>query len=206
MLLVIEMEAQELLRYAANAAYIYTAIFLVLGTLGLPIPEEVILLVVGYLAGSGLVNIWYIWPYALALVIVLDNGIYFGARKLGRGFVKKWGRFILISEDRLRKLEGYVDRHGSKTVFFSRILLGFRSAGLVLAGVTKMPWKSFFLWDTLSILFFSSIMIGIGYFFHYNLQRFLKDFSLARHIIFFAIIGASFIWLVSQLISHHKSD
>jgi len=199
------MEAQEILRYAGNAAYLYTAVFLVLGTLGLPIPEEVILLLVGYLAGTGVVHIWFIGPYTLVLIVVLDNGIYWTARKLGPGFIKRWGRFILISEERLEKLRHYIERHGNKTVFFSRILLGFRSAGLIMAGVTKMRWKSFLLWDTLSILTFSSLMLGLGYYFHYSLTEFLKDLKFVRHIVFFSILGAVFLWLVWQIISHYRS-
>lgn len=199
------MEAQEILRYTASAAYIYTAVFLVLGTLGLPIPEEVILLLVGYLAGTGVVNVWFIGPYTLVVIVLLDNGIYWAARQVGPGFIKRWGRFVLISEDRMEKLRHYVERHGNKTVFFSRILLGFRSAGLIMAGVTKMPWKSFLLWDSLSILTFSSFMIGLGYYFHYSLTQFLKDLKFVRHLVFFSILGLVFLWLVWQIISHYRS-
>jgi membrane protein DedA with SNARE-associated domain len=200
------MEASEILQYAAGAAYLYTGVFLLLGTLGLPIPEEIITLLVGYLAGSGVVNIWLIAPYTFVIIVVLDNGIYWSARKLGRGFIKKWGRFILFSEKRLKKLEGYIERHGNKTVFFSRILLGFRSTGLIMAGISRMPWKAFLLWDTLSILFFSSIMIALGYYFHYHLNKLLKDYTLVKHVIFFSIIGVIFFWLIKQLIAYHKAD
>jgi len=200
------MEIQEMMRYAANTAYLYTALFLLLGTLGLPFPEEVILLLIGYLAGMGVVNVWLITPYASAVIIVLDNGMYYAARRLGRGFIKKWGRYILVSSSNLKKIEEFIDRHGNKTIFFSRFLLGFRSTGILLAGITKMPWKSFLLWDTLSIMVFLPITVGLGYFMHLNLNRFLKNYQIVKHVIFMGLLGLLFLWLTKQLISHYRSD
>lgn len=200
------METAEMMQYAAHATYLYTAVFLVLGTLGLPIPEEIILLVAGYLAGTGAVNIWLIMPYTSVLVVVADNGIYFAARKLGRGFIKKWGRFIFIPEERLRKIEVYVERHGNKTVFFSRFLIGFRSTGIIIAGITKMPWNSFLLYDSLSVIVYLPIVVGLGYYFHYQLNMLLQRFVLIKHIVFFSIVALLFIWLIKQLISLHKTE
>ncbi len=187
-----------ILHYASHAAYLYVGLFLVLGTLGLPFPEEIILLIAGYLAGTGVVIFWRMMLFTLVIMELADNGMYYLSRRLGREIVTKWGKYFFIPATRLKKLEEYFQKHGDKTVFFSRLLIGFRSTGIIMAGITGMPWKKFVIWNSLSIAVYLPIILGLGYLFHLNLSLIFSRFALIKHFIFTLVVIAIFVWFLKK--------
>ncbi len=185
--------------YSSHLAYFYVGLLLFLGSLGLPFPEEIILLSAGYLAGTGVVRLWLMLPYTMGILIISDNVTYYVSRRLGRGFILKWGHYVFFPVHRLEKLEDYYRKHGNKTVFFSRLLIGFRFVGIMVAGITKMPWKKFFGYDLLSIIIYLPIVLGLGYLFCYHLDLVLKDFRLLRHAIFVIVVILILVWFIKKL-------
>lgn len=192
---------ETILDYSTHFAYFYVGLFLFLGSLGLPFPEEIILLSAGYLAGTGVVRLWLMLPYAMGILIISDNVTYYISRRLGRGFILKWGHYVFFPVNRLERLEDYYRKHGNKTVFFSRLLIGFRFVGIMVAGITKMPWKKFFAYDLLSIIVYLPIVLGLGYLFHYHLDLVLRDFQVLKHAVFVIVIVLILIWFIKILIA-----
>lgn len=188
-----------ILSYSAHLTYLYIGLFLVLGSLGLPFPEEIVLISAGYFAGVGVVNFWLILFYVMILLLVVDNLMYYISRKLGREFITKWGHYCFFPMHRLEKFENYYKEHGGKTVFFSRLLIGFRFVGIVVAGITKMPWSKFVKYDLLSIIVYSPIVMGLGYLFYLNLDLVLGNLVLIKHTIFALVIITMLIWFSKVL-------
>jgi membrane protein DedA with SNARE-associated domain len=111
----------EALTYSTHITYLSVGLFLVLGSMGLPFPEEIVLLSAGYLAGMGIVRFWLMLPFTMATVIFGDAITY----SFGRNFIIKWGKYIFFPIHRLERIETYYKRHGSKTVFFKKLLENF---------------------------------------------------------------------------------
>ena len=182
--------------------YFYVGLFLILGSFGLPFPEEIVLLSAGYLAGVGFVHLWFILPFTMAVVIIGDSITYSFSRHYGRNAIVKWGKYIFLPIHRLERLEYYYDRHGNKTVFFSRLLIGFRFLGIIVAGLSKMPWKKFLTYDTLSIFLYLPLMLGIGYLFHFHLAMLLQKFAFMRHVIFGLVLTLMFALFIRMLMEN----
>lgn len=192
----------ELLANSTYITYLYVGVLLVLGSFGLPFPEEVVLLSAGYLAGMGIVRFWLIVPYTVGMVILGDTITYSFSRHYGRSFIIKWGKYIFFPIHKLEKLEDYYKRHGNKTVFFTRLLIGFRFVGIIVAGLSRMPWKKFLTYDSLSIFLYLPAVIGLGYLFHYHLELVLQKFTLLRHVIFVAVLALLFALFIKKLIEN----
>lgn len=196
---------ETILNHASEYAYWYIGLFLVLGSLGLPFPEEIVLLSAGYIAGVGIVRFWVMLPYTMGMLIIGDTVTYTVSRKLGRELLLKWGRYVFLPTHRLDQIEEYYEKHGGKTVFFSRLLIGFRFAGIMVAGITEMPWKKFFTYDLLSIVIYLPIVLGLGFIFHYHLDLILKELQLIKHVIFIAVMGLILVWFIKKLLESRNA-
>jgi membrane protein DedA with SNARE-associated domain len=146
-----------------------------LGSAGLPIPGQIILLASGVLAYQGYLDL----PVALVFGIlgaVLGEQIgYWVGHKRGRSVMQRWGRYILITPERLARAERLFRDHGGKTVLYARFIPGLRVFSALLAGISEMSRKTFvfynvlggILWPTIMVVLIGYLIIGhvlIGYF------------------------------------------
>lgn len=116
---------------------------------GVPIPGETALIAAAVLASRGKLDIALVIPIAALAAIVGDNIGYQIGRRGGRWLLKRPGRFHRQREQVLITGEPFFERHGPKAVFFGRFVLGLRVWASWLAGITRMRWRSFLLWNAL---------------------------------------------------------
>src|SRR5271163_4911347 len=114
---------------------------------GVPIPGEASLIAAAILASQGELQIEVVIAVAAAAAIIGDNIGYLIGRKGGRWLLQRPGPFLERRQQVLITGEPFFERHGPKAVFFGRFILGLRVWASWLAGATRMPWSSFFLWN-----------------------------------------------------------
>ncbi len=151
--------------------YLGIALILILGGLGLPIPEEAPIILAAVLSRSGQMS----WPPALASclagvligdLVVYFLGYFYGEKVLGFRLTRR-----LLTRGRESQIKGYFHRHGFKILVFGRFVPGFRTAAYLTAGILKLPPVKLLLTDlaaaTLSTVFF----FGAGYAFAHRIQQ-----------------------------------
>ncbi len=133
------------------ATVVYAALFLIVGgeSAGVPLPGETSLVTAGILAAQGHLSLPLVIGTAAAGAIVGDNLGYLLGRHGGRWLLGRDGRWSGALRRVLARSEPFFERHGAKAVFFGRWLPGLRVAAAWLAGVNRMPWRCFALWNTL---------------------------------------------------------
>ena len=89
---------------------------------------------------------------------------YWVGRPCGRPFVMRWGRYVFITPERLGRPEIFFDRHGGRAVFLARFVAGLRVFGALVAGISRMPWGRFALYNVLGGTVWASAAISLGYF------------------------------------------
>jgi len=173
--------------------YLGLFVLLVLGTLGLPFPEDGILLLSGFLAAQD-----YIKPLPAFLVVysgllMTDFLLYSVGKRYGRRIVEHRKFQKIITNDRLTKLEEKFKKWGVLVVFFGRHLLGLRAQIFLVAGVLKMSWKKFLMIDAVSALFTITLWCGLGYLGGNQIQTLRKNIRNMEQIviIFLAILLGS---------------
>jgi membrane protein DedA with SNARE-associated domain len=130
--------------------YGYLAVFLLpmLESTGLPVPGETMLLTAAvYAATTGRLSIAGVIAAAATGAIVGDNLGYLIGRRGGRALALRFGRFIRIGPKQLRMGERFFERHGDKTVFLARFVTVLRTIGAFLAGVSRMRYRSFLIFN-----------------------------------------------------------
>lgn len=143
----------------------YIAIFavVVLGNMGLPIPEETILMLAGYLVWEGKLQLPIVLVVGIASAIMGDNLGYWLGRKFGRRAVERYERWIFVTPERLDATQRIVARYGPLAVFAARFLPGVRFLAGPVAGITGVRPLPFIVANVLGASLYVPASVGIGY-------------------------------------------
>jgi membrane-associated protein len=133
---------------------------------GLPLPGETLLIFASFLAYKGEhFNLGWVIVTGIVSSTAGDNLGYLFGRKAGRRLINHW-RFVLhITERDLTSGEELIHRHGNLAIFVARWIWGFRIMAGPLAGILRMPWKDFFLYNFLGAVTWACTIATIGYLF-----------------------------------------
>ena len=187
----------DLLRNAV-VQYGYWAVgaALLLENAGVPVPGETILLLASFLAYSehALRFPWIVFVATIAATLGDNLGFsvgYYG----GRPLLSRYQAFFRIQDRTLQRGEGLFARYGAITVFFARFVFGMRIIAGPMAGVLRMPWRKFMVFNFLGAALWVTVISGAGYLFgqHWErLQREVKRIDISIAILF--LCAAMFLW------------
>ncbi|MEU3556292.1 DedA family protein [Streptomyces fragilis] len=129
-----------------------------------PLPSEVILPLTGFAAGQGVLSLpsalfWTTLGSVVGAVALYWIGMLLGRRRL----YAVWAKMPLVKTSDLEKTEDWFARHGTKAVFFGRMVPVFRSLISVPAGLERMPLPVFLGLTGLGSLIWNSVLVLAGY-------------------------------------------
>ena len=175
------------------AKYSYLAIYVLLttGIIGLPVPDETILTLTGYLVSK---NELILVPTIAVAFLGSISGItisYLLGRLLGILALKKAGRFLHISEKNLEKGELWFEKLGKWTLTFGYFIPGVRHIIAIIAGSTKLKVHIFAVYAYSGALVWSITFILLGYYAGEKWK--LISQSIENHSFLFLILTFSII-------------
>ncbi len=134
--------------------YGYPIVFLgvLLENAGVPVPGETILLAAGFLAHRGLFSLPWVIGLAVVAAILGDNAGYWIGRRGGRPLAERYGPLVGLTPTRLVALDAFFARHGARTVFFARFVTGVRVFAALFAGISRLPWRWFLVYNAAGAL------------------------------------------------------
>jgi membrane protein DedA with SNARE-associated domain len=186
----------------------YPAIFVVviLGNVGLPVPEESVLALAGFLAERGVLH-----PTGVVLVGVLaaitgDNLGYWFGRRYGHEALERYGRYVWITPDRLAKASAAMTRHGGLAVFVARFVPGVRTLAGPVAGATGMRPLTFVISNALGALVYVPYAVGLGYALGYGAGHAIERYLGHAEPIFVVAIVVVTLALIGRRLIRHRSS
>lgn len=130
---------------------------------GIFLPGDSLLFTAGFLASTGIFNIFFLALICFLAAVLGDN--------VGYGFGKRYGPKIFNKEDsfwfhkkHLVRAEKFYEKYGSKTIVLARFTPIVRTFAPIVAGVGKMEYKTFFFYNVLGGLLWSIGLTFAGYF------------------------------------------
>ena len=183
------------------AAYGYFAVMILVGleSAGVPLPGETALVTAAVFAGQGTLHIGGVIACAALAAIIGDNAGYWVGRAFGFPLIYKYGSAIHVDEGRLKVAQYLFMRHGGKIVFFGRFIAILRAFAAFLAGVNRMSWPQFLLFNAMGGIVWASIFGLGGYFLGLAFEHYARPVGLAALVC--AVIGAV---LASRFIGDHE--
>ena len=161
---------ESILSLAAQYGYLIVFFGVMLESAGLPVPGETILVASGVLTQQGHLDLGDAVLFGILGAVIGDQIGYWVGREGGRPFVLKWGRYVRITPERLARAEGFFARHGGKAVFLARFVTGLRVFGALVAGISRMHWRTFFFYNALGGAVWVATVVFAGYFLGGSIQ------------------------------------
>jgi len=165
-------EMPDVLGFLLGQGSIYVVVaFLIVAGLGVPIPEDIMLLASGILVQRGSVSYWEALALCAMGVFIGDTFIFLIARRLGARVLTVRPFRWIITPERHVKVEEMFAKYGNLIVFMGRHMAGLRAPIFAMAGIHRMPLYKFWLYDGLGLCVSAPIVIGIGYWLADNIDR-----------------------------------
>jgi len=131
---------------------------------GVPLPGETALVTSAALASAGKLNIVAVIAVASAAAILGDNGGYWIGRKGGRELLERWGPVAKHARKVLPRAERLFTKHGGKTVFFGRFVAVLRITAAWMAGISRMPWWRFLVFNAAGGILWATLVGLVAYY------------------------------------------
>ncbi len=180
-------------------AYLTVFGVLVACGLGVPLPEDISLILGGFLAHKGAASLPIMMLVGFVGILAGDSLIYYAGRRLGsqvgrspRGFLAR-----VVTPEKRARVEGLFALHGQKIVMIARFLPGVRAVTYFSAGSARMSYWRFILWDGLAALLSAPFFVWLGFHFgdklDYAIDRMKEGQLVVVGVI--AVVGlAFFLW------------
>jgi membrane protein DedA with SNARE-associated domain len=186
----------DLLRNAlVHYGYWAVAAMLLLENAGAPLPGETVLLLASFLAYTERdLQLGWIIVVGTVAATLGDNLGYFLGHKGGRPLLERYRNIFRVSDAALARGERLFGQYGSVTILFARFVFGMRVIAGPMAGVLRMPWKRFAVFNLLGAALWVTVISLVGYSFGSRwrmLMHFMKRFDQA--------LVAAFVLMVAVL-------
>ena len=167
----------------------------VLGNAGLPVPEETILGVAGYLVWRGQLALWTVLAVGFVSAVIGDNIGYWLGRRFGRERMARYARWALGHPERIGSMQAFVARRGPLAVFVARFIPGIRFMAGPLAGSLGLRFMPFLAANVLGALIYVPVAVGLGYAVGYGLGEYVERLrrvvgDLERMVLIVVLVGA----------------
>jgi membrane protein DedA with SNARE-associated domain len=186
----------DVVALADRIGYPAAALGILIESAGVPFPGEITLLAVAAYAAAGHLDIRLVMlAAALGATTGADIGYYAGYAG-GRPFVERFGSLLRINPAHLARSELFFAEHGDKAVVLMRFLVGLRTWGSVLAGMSRMPFLRFQLYSALGGTLWAVIIGLAGYLLGSNwpvFERLLSDLGYAGLALIAVVLAAAYL-------------
>lgn len=194
--------------YIVEYGYWAVGVALLLENAGIPVPGETILLLASFLAYSRQeLALPYIILVGVCAATLGDNlGFVIGYRG-GRPLLDRYRQTFRIPIATIVRGERLFEQYGSVTIFFARFIFGMRVIAGPMAGVLRMRWQRFALFNFLGAVLWVTLISFVGYKFgkHWDrLVEFIRDLNIGVAFAVVAIILLVWLWRRRQSWRLHK--
>ncbi|MCH8047476.1 MAG: DedA family protein [Planctomycetes bacterium] len=171
--------------FLLNSSYFGIFVVLVLTGCGLPLPEEVPIVVAGVLAADGtLKNVYLALATCLLGAVAGDCVMYYIGHHFGRSWLREHPFLARhLTPERERQIEEKIRQHGLKVFFLARFMLGVRAPIYITCGIMRVPFRRFLFADAISASVVVSLVFGLSYWFGEDVRIWIKRSEWAITII-----------------------
>jgi membrane protein DedA with SNARE-associated domain len=149
---------------AHQYGYITVLLGIMLENTGIPIPGETITLVGGFLAGNGELSYWGVLASAIAGAIVGDSFGYWVGAIGGWVLLVRLGRLFRIAPEKLEQVRHQFRKNAPQAVFLGRFVALLRIFAGPLAGIARMPYPQFLMYNVAGATLWATTMVTLAYF------------------------------------------
>ena len=164
-------------------------------------PGDSLLFTAGILASQGIFNIYYLIIFCILAAILGDSVGYWSGKKYGRALFERDAGFF-FKKKRIQDAEEFYEKHGKYTIIMARFVPIIRTFAPIVAGIGRMRYSTFILYNVFGGIFWVTLMTTLGYFLGgliSNPDKYIIPIALL-------IIFISFLPIFSKFIRHKLKE
>lgn len=153
----------SILQFISRFGYFGIFFLLLLGIVGLPIPDETVLTFAGYLVFKGHLRML---PTLLAACLGSLSGMtvsYLLGRASGLYLIQRYGRYVHITQEKIERARAWHRRVGKWGLTFGYFLPGIRHVTAYFAGASELEWRVFAVFAYSGGILWSFGFVWLGY-------------------------------------------
>ncbi len=181
----------EIVDVISSHPYLGIAIVFILCGIGLPLPEELVLVTAGYLCFKGLANQTQMTLVCVSAILAADILPFTLGRVFGTRLLRLRPMRIIINPRRLARFDRWFRRRGDLVIFFSRFMAGIRVVSYFTAGAMKMAWGRFIFLDLAGILLIAPPLVFVGNLFGATIEDAFNMVTQVEKGILYTILSAA---------------
>ncbi len=189
----LEIISHYIIQFIQTTGYAGIFVLMTLESALIPIPSEITMPFSGFLASTGTLSIWpiiIVGTFANLVGSLLAYWVgYLLEETILITLIKKYGKFILVTEHDYERANKWFSKYGDKIIFISRLLPGIRTVISLPAGMFEMDIKKFIIYTTIGCFIWSTLLTYIGYYLGENwmsLEGVYKKFEILIVIVLIA--------------------
>jgi membrane protein DedA with SNARE-associated domain len=182
-----------------SMGYVGIALLMFAENLFPPIPSELIMPLAGFTVAQGQMN--FVLAVVAGVVGTMLGALpwYYAGKLLGEERLKsladKYGKWITVSSRDIDKADNWFDRHGSKAVFFCRLVPGVRTLISLPAGLSEMHLVPFLIYSTIGSALWIVALTYAGYLLGDNYDRVDEYLGPVSKIVLVTLIIGFALWV-----------
>ena len=170
----------------------------------MPVPGETILILGAVYAGTGRLSIVFVALLGFLAAVLGDNIGFAIGHFGGRPLVERFGRYILLTPERLDKATGFFERHGGKIVTVARFIEGLRQANGIIAGITGMHWARFTAFNAIGAALWVALWTSVGYLSGNHINTIYNDATPYSTYFAVAVVALILVYIARRLMKRRK--
>jgi len=139
--------------------------------LGVPVPAMPLLLAAGALAGAGRLNFFAALLFAVLGAVTADSVWFQLGRHRGIKILQLLCRISLEPDSCVRRTQGIFSKQGARSLVVAKFLPGLGLVTPPLAGIFRMRFRRFLLFDSVGSALWAGAFLGVGYAFAGEIER-----------------------------------
>ena len=143
----------------------YFGLFLILfieeGGVPLPVPGDIFIATVSALPKTN----YFLIVFTVVSATLIGSTILFTlANKFGQKLLKKYGKYIKITPEKIKKIDKWFEKYGGWAIVIGRLIPGLRIVTPIVAGLFGVSYKTFWVYTTIAAFIWTNIYFILGRF------------------------------------------
>jgi membrane protein DedA with SNARE-associated domain len=171
-----------------------------------PIPSEIVLPLAGFTASQGSLSLAAVLICTTIGSVVGAAVLYLFGRRLGLDRLRRAAEKVPLTDPAdVDRSDAWFERHGSKAVFFGRMIPIFRSLISVPAGVNRMRVPSFLALTLVGSLVWNTALVLAGYLLGEQWHRVESSVAILQYVVLALVLGAV-AWFVVRRVRRRRAE
>ncbi len=189
-------ETQGLIQQLGSLSYLGIFGISMLANVVIPVPEEVVLLALGYVVGAGELSNYIVIPLVILGLLLSDVVMYTLSHKGNRLVTLFYNKFFAKMFESRRP---WIEQNPENVIFYSRFMVQLRFLGPFFAGQLGVPLKKFLKYEIFALIIYVPLLIWAGHAFQDSIELIASGVGIVKNIVLI-IFGITIIVAISKVL------